>query len=44
MIEFRWHWDGAEWVNQFGQSWPAWLAEREAFFERLTSRETASND
>ena len=36
MINFKWTWDGTEWVNQFGQSWPQWLAAKEAFFARLS--------
>jgi hypothetical protein len=26
MIDYRWTWSGEEFVNQFGETWPQWLA------------------
>ena len=26
MIDYKWTWNGSEFVNQFGETWPQWLA------------------
>lgn len=28
MINFRWEWNGSDWVNQHGETWLEFLAKR----------------